>query len=219
MQKVTGLVAFLFAMTLANFALATKTTVEVDKMKDKGLVASFSFADPNCGGILTFADVHWTSMLQKQDGSKSTSSALLVDFGYFNPCTGDNLTMSGFLEPANGTEANDLSTGHIDGVVTVTTDPDVTPTVLTANLTVNVNFAANGPVTSFHDKSKTKGGGVTTISDVSGSSRPGVAHGTVSGIIPLLAGPKFLNLVNGPSISAQLEKDANGTITITKKTK
>ncbi|HEY2902772.1 MAG TPA: hypothetical protein VGL59_19480 [Polyangia bacterium] len=198
--------------------MATKTTVEVFKEKDKGLVASFQDFEVTCNVIST-VDVHWNSSLTKQDGDKSTSSALLVDFNYVNSCTGDNLLMSGFLQPANGTEANDLSTGHVDGVVTVTTDPDVNPTVLTANLTVNVNFAANGPATSFHDKSKTKGGGVTTVSDVSGSSRPGVAHGTISGILPLMTGPKFVNLLNGPSASAQLEKDANGTITITKKTK
>lgn len=219
MQKVTGLVAFLFAITLANIALASKTTVEVDKVKDKGLLASFQDQQLTPCTIISTVDAHWTNSLIKQDGDKSTSSALLVDFQYVNSCTGDNITMSGFLTPANGTEASDLSTAHVDGVVTVTTDPDVNPTVLTANLTVNLNWAANGPITSFHDKSKTKGGGVTTISDISSSSRPAVANGTVSGIIPLNGGPTFLNLVNGPSTSAQIEKDANGTITITKKSK
>jgi hypothetical protein len=162
--------------------------------------------------------VHWNDSVVKQDGSKSDSSALIVDFRYTNTCTNDDITMSGFLSPANGTVADDLAKGHLDGVVTVTTDPDAGP-VLTATLTVSLNFVANGPAAKFHDKTKTKGGGVITISDFSSSSRPGVATGTVSGTLPLMNGPTFVNLVNGPSFTAQLEKDASGTITITKKTK
>ncbi|HEX3695273.1 MAG TPA: hypothetical protein VH374_07780 [Polyangia bacterium] len=219
MQKITGFVALLFALAFANVALANKTTVEVDKVKDKSLLASFSDSQLICDGINSSVDVHWNNSVVKQDGTKSDSSALIVDFRYTNSCTGDDITMSGFLSPANGNVADDLSHGHLDGVVTVSTDPDLGPPFLSATLTVNINLTANGPATKFHDKSKSKDGGVITISDFSESARPGVATGTVNGTIPLMAGPKFLNLINGPSLTAQLGKDANGTITITKKTK
>ncbi|MEA2701283.1 MAG: hypothetical protein QOI66_5554, partial [Myxococcales bacterium] len=83
----------------------------------------------------------------------------------------------------------------------------------------SLNFIGSGAVTKFRDRSKSRDGAVTTINDFMISSRPASATGTVSGTLPLNTGKKFVNLINGPSVAASIGKDANGTITITRKTK
>jgi len=218
MRKSSHLFAILALSFFAQTAFAA-VTVEIDKVKDKSLLASFSSTVLVCEGVNSSVDLQWNSSLTKSTGSPTTqSAAMIVSLRYTNTCTGDDITMTGFSLTPNGSEQADLSHAHVDAVVPVSTDPTLGPQ-LTANVTVNLNFVASGPASTVRNQSHSRDGGVLTVNDFSISSRPAVANGTVSGTLPLKAGPMFVNLVSGPSVSAQIGKDANGTIIITRKTK
>jgi hypothetical protein len=202
---------------MAGSAMAAPT-VEIVKVKDKSLTASFSSAmDGSCGSgtAISSVDVHWDSSLIKSDGVTTMQSALLVAIQYINLCTGDNLNMSGFVTDVNGLVATDLASGHIGATVPVTTEPDPdTGEFKSGSVTVNLNFAATGSASTIRDRSHSRDGGVITISNFMVSARPAIATGSVSAVLPLAAGPTVVPMVNGPSLSAQIGKDANGSITI-----
>ncbi len=152
-------------------------------------------------------------------------AAIIVSLHYVDSCTGDDLTMSGFSLAPNGNVNGDLSKGHVDAVVPVSTDPEL-PDFRTATVTLSLNFVGNGPISKIKDHAKSRDGGVITINSFFVSSRPGVATGTATAVMPLndpaqpgTIKPKFVNLIGTPSLVATLGRDGNGTITITRKTK
>ena len=233
MNRARSLSLFLFVMALATPALA-KTTVEVVKTKDKSLIASFDEQINVCSfGINSAVDVQWNSSITRADGV-TTQSAIVVTLHYVDSCTNSDLTMTGFavmplgIGSVNGNVNGDLSKGHADAVVPVSTDPD-NPNIqppLTATVTLNLNWVGNGTITRIKNTSRSRDGAVTTINSFFVNSRPGVANGTATAVLPLndpahpgTIKPKFVNLIGTPSLSAQLGRDGNGTITIIRKTK
>jgi hypothetical protein len=204
-------------MVMAAQAKAA-TTVEITKVKDQSMIASFSNnTNLSCGTINSSLDLTWSRNLIRSDGSTFSQSVALVSFRYVNSCTGDDLTMSGFVPNANASIATDLSKGHVDAVIPVSTSPELGP-VLTANLAINFNFTATGPATKFRNISQSRDGGVLTISNFSMSSRPASATGSAVGLLPLIGGGTPLNLIGSASFAAQIGKDASGSITIIRRT-
>jgi hypothetical protein len=204
-------------MVMAAQAQAA-TTVDITKVKDQSMIASFSnTTSPACGTINSSLDLTWSNTLIRTDGSTYSQSAAIVSFRYVNTCTGDDLTMSGFVQNANASIATDLSKGHVDAVIPVSTSPELGP-VLTATLAVSFNFTATGAATKFRNISQSRDGGVLTISNFSMSSRPASATGSANGLLPLKGGATPLNLIGAPSVSAQIGKDASGNITIIRRT-
>ncbi|HVR63466.1 MAG TPA: hypothetical protein VMU50_16310 [Polyangia bacterium] len=216
----------LFVAAPASPALAG-TTVEVVKVRDNSLIASFDQFIATCpGGIDSAMSIQWNSTVIRADGV-TTQTAIIVDMRYVNTCTGDSLLMSGFSLAPNGTVSTDLSTGHIDAVVPVATDPG-DPTVQpprSATVTLSLNFTGTGPTSTIRDTSHTNDGAIKTVDNFTISSRSGVATGTATAVLPLndpkhkgRTVPTFVNLIGAPSLSATLGKDAFGNITITRKT-
>ena len=231
MNALRALSSFLLVCTLAAPALA-KTTVEVVKVKAQALLASFDEQINVCSeGVNSAVDVQWNSSITRADGV-TTQSAMFVSLHYVDSCTGSDLTMTGFaLVPGgtvNGSVNADLSKGHADAVVPVSTDP-LDPNVQpprTATVTVNLNWVGSGSTTKVSDHSTSRDGGIVFVDAFSFSSRPGVATGTATAVLPLndpskpgAIKPTFVNLIGTPSLSGQLDKDGIGTITITTKTK
>ena len=217
MKKIAQALFIVLTLTLAGAAVAG-ATVEVVKVKDKSMLASFSNSVfTQCGGSNSAVDVQWNSSLIKSDGTTTLQSAVVLSLHYVDICTGDDIIMTGFALNTNGSVATDLSRGHLDAVVPVSTDPDAGP-FLTSTLNVSLNLTATGPATTIRDRSHSRDGGVITMSNFLVSSRPAVASGTVTGTLPLLGGPTPLSLIAGQSVSAQIGKDANGTMTIVRKT-
>jgi hypothetical protein len=221
MRKIHWLLAFALVIALGRPALAGKT-VEVVKIKGQSLVASFSSNLTVCAsGINSAVDVQWNSTVIKTTGSPPTpSSTAFLTIRYVDTCSGDDLTFTGAVDNVNGSVNGDLSKGHFDGVIAVATDPDTGPQPQRfAQIHVSLNFTGSGAVTKIRDRSKSRDGAVTIINDLTISSRPASATGSVSGTLPLNTGNKFVNLISGPSVQASIGKDASGTITITRKTK
>lgn len=206
-------------LTLAGGTAQAGITVEIDQAKDKSLVANFDTFTNVCSGIDSAVQVQWNSSLFRSTSSGTTTqTTIFVLVNYVDSCSGDSLVMSGFSLMPNGTVPNDLSRGHVDAVIPVSTDPDAGP-VKTATVNLSLNFTATGPITTIRNTDQSHGGGVITINNFSTSSRPATATGSASATLPLSTGPKFVNLIGTPSLSATIGKDANGTVTIMKKTK
>lgn len=227
------LIPVLLVGALAAPAFA-KTTVEVVKMKDKSLLATFDEQINVCTfGINSAIDVQWNNSITRADGV-TVQSAIFVNLHYVDSCTGSDLTMSGFaivpggIGSVSGDVNQDLTKGHATAVVPVQTDPD-NPNLqppLTATVTLSLNWVGSGAITKIKNTSKSRDGAVTTINSFYVNSRPGVANGTATAILPLndpnhpgTIKPTFVNLIGTPSLSAQLGRDGNGTITIIRKTK
>lgn len=218
-----GIVVRLLTVGLLSMAARSAqagVSVEIDTAKDKSLLASFDTFTATCsGGIDSAIDVQWNSSLFRSTASGTTNqTTIFVSFRYVDTCTGDSLLMSGFSLTPNGSVATDLSKGHVDAVIPVSTDPDFTP-VQTATVTLSLNFTATGPTATFRNNDTSRGGGIITINRFSNSSRPATATGTATATLPLSTGPKFVNLIGSPSLSASIGKDAVGSVTIIKKTK
>jgi len=218
-----GTVVRLLAVGLLSLAARTAqagVSVEVDTAKDKSLLASFDTFTSSCsGGIDSAVDVQWNSSLFRSSSTGTTSQAVvIVSLRYVNTCTGDSLMMSGFSLTPNGTVATDLSKGHVDAVVPVSTDPDFSP-IMTATVNLSLDFTATGPLATIRNNDTSRGGGVITIDRFSTSSRPATATGSANATLPLSTGAKFVNLIGSSSLSASIGKDASGSVTIIKKTK
>ncbi|HEX3694221.1 MAG TPA: hypothetical protein VH374_02435 [Polyangia bacterium] len=218
MRKVSQWLAILFVTAVTGSAMAA-ATVETVKVKDQSLLASFSDnSNGACGAgtISSSVDVQWNSSLIKSDGTTMIQSAILVSVNYVNLCTGDELTMSGFIGGANGSVATDLASGHVDAVVPVMTMPDPdTGSFVSGTVKLSLNFTATGSATTIRNRSHSRDGGVITISNFTTSSRPAVATGTCTATLPLIGGPTTVDLLGGQqSFSAQIGKDANGNLTI-----
>jgi len=216
MRTIKHALAIAITMSFAGVAFAARS-VEVAKVTGQALVAAFEEFTPDCSGIDSAVDVHWNSSITKLDGDKTTQPAVILDLHYVNTCTGDDLMMTGFSLDPQGSVVDDLSRGHFDAVIPVSTDPDFPP-VRTATLNASIDFTATGPATTIRDQFHSRDGAVSVNSDFMVSSRPATATGSVTGTLPLASGPTFVTLVSGrPSLFAQIEKDASGTITITRK--
>lgn len=220
-------ILFLFLVAAPAAPALAGTTVETVKVHDNSLIASFEEFIATCpGGIDSAMAVQWNSTIIRADGV-TKQAAIIVDMRYVNTCTGDSLLMSGFSLTPNGTVSKDLSTGHVDAVVPVATDPaDLTvQPPRSATVTLSLNFTGNGATTSFKDTTQSKDGAVKTVNNFSMSTRSGVATGTATAVLPLndpkhknRTVPTFVNLIGTPSLSATLGKDAIGTVTITHNT-
>lgn len=226
MRKASQWLAILVVSAMAGKAMAAGATVDVFKVQGQGLLASFDNAqfltcsDGVTSGLAdSSVDVDWINTLINIDGSSTMQSVAFVTVHYVNTCTGDDVMMSGSVLNANGSESTDLAKGHVDAVVPVMTDPDPnTGAFVTSSVTVNLNFAATGPAQTIRDRFHSQGGGIVTMNNFLVSSRPGVATGTAVGTIPLMSGAATFDLIEGqPSASAQLEKDADGSMTIVTK--
>jgi hypothetical protein len=216
-----GIVVRLFAIALlsmaARSAQAAGFTAEVDQVKDKALLASFDTFTNACSGIDSAIDVQWNSSLIKTTSTgTSTQATIVVTLHYVDTCSGDSLIMSGFSQTPNGTVSSDLSKGHVDAVIPISTDPDSVP-VKTATLNLSLNFTATGPTATIRHTETSRGAAVITVNNFSISSRPATATGSASATLPLSTGAKFVNLIGTPSLSASIGKDAFGNITILKK--
>ncbi|HXI54926.1 MAG TPA: hypothetical protein VNO55_02630 [Polyangia bacterium] len=226
MTRSNLVVAFLLAAAtaVAGSAMAA-TTTEVVKVNDQSLLASFDQQINVCSfGINSAVDVQWNSSILRADGI-TRQSAIIVNVHYVNSCTGDDLTMSGFSLTPNGTVNGDLSRGHADAVVPVSTDPEL-GNVRTATVTLSLNWVGSGTITKISDRSKVGDGSVTFINNFFVNSRPGVATGTATATMPLndpkhpgTIKPTFVNLIGTPSLAGSLGRDGFGTITIVRKTK
>ena len=225
MKRLSQWLAIALLTAAAGNALAAGATVDVFKAKDQSLLAVFddhqiiTCADQTLGEVDSAMDMQWNSSLFKADGSITMQSAIFVDLHYVNTCTGENLLMSGFAQNTNGSVSTDLASGHVDAVVPVMTDPDPdTGVVFTGSVHVNLNFTANGSTTTIRDRFHSQGGGVVFMNNFLVASRPGVATGTALSTLQGAFGVYNVELIGGqPSLSAQLGKDANGSMTIVTK--
>ena len=195
------------------------STVEIFKAKDKSLLASFETFTPVCSsGIDSAIDVQWNSSLFRSTGAGTTTqTTIFVTFRYVDSCTGDSLLMSGFSLSPSGSVPTNLSTGHVNAVVPVSTDPE-SPPVKTATVNLSLDFVATGPTKTVRNTSVSRGGGIITINNFSISSRTATASGSATATLPLSTGPKFVNLIGSPSLSASIGKDTNGSVTVIHKT-
>jgi hypothetical protein len=212
-------IALTTAMT--GKAMAAGATVEVVKVKDQALLASFDHFEAVCSaGIDSAIDVQWNSSLIRADGT-FTQSTVVVGIRYVNSCTGDDLLYSGFAQlTPNGNVTADQAHGHVDAVVPVMTDPDPdTGAFLTGTVNLNLDFTATGPANTIRDRFHSKDGGVVTMNNFIVSHRPGVAVGTAHSTLQGTNNNTYnVDLIGGqPSLSADLERDASGSMTIVTK--
>jgi hypothetical protein len=224
-MKFKSLLAFI---VLAAFSLPTVAsanfTIDVFKTRDKQMGANFA-SDTTCNNIpgFTTTEIQWAELTQKINGVTQNFTNVVLTIRYQNGCSGDDLTMTGIVTDVSGsgihvTVKPDLSSGHLDGVVHVATDPDAPVPPNQANLAVNLNWTATGPATTTVNKSHTRDGGVVMINNFTATSRPAQASGSVSGILTLANGmKKFVNLISDPSFQASMSKSASGSVTIIKK--
>ena len=226
-MKFKSLLAFtaLAAFSLPAMASA-KITIDVFKTRDKQMGANFA-SDTTCNNIpgFTTTDIQWAELTQKINGVTQNFSNVVLSIRYQNGCTGDDLIMTGIVTDVNGSGVHvsvkpDLSSGHLDGVVHVATDPDAPVPPNQADLAVNLNWTATGPATNTVNRSHSRDGGVVMINNFTASSRPAQAAGSVSGILTLANGKKkFVNLLSDPSFQASMSKSASGSVTIVRKVK
>jgi len=223
-MRLKSFLAFVALASLGLPALASaKVTIDVFKTRDKQMGANFS-SDTTCNNIpgVTSTDIQWAELTQKINGETQNFSNVVLAIRYQNGCSGDDLIMTGVVTDVNGSGIHvsvkpDLSSGHLDGVVHVATEPGA-PVPNQANLAVNLNWTATGPATKTVNKSRTRDGGVVMINNFTATSRPAQAHGSVSGILTLANGKKkFVNLLSDPSFQASMSKSASGSVTIVKK--
>lgn len=226
MRKLSQWLVLALFTTAAGSALAAGATVETFKVKDQSLIASFDNDQViTCADGVTqrevnsAIDMHYASMVVRGDGVTTLQSVVLVDVHYVNLCTGDDLFLSGFALSANGSVSTDLARGHVDGAVTVMTEPDPdTGLYYTGTVNLNLNFTANGSTSTVRNRNHSRGGGVIEMDNFTYSSRPGVATGTAASTFQGPAGTYNVDLIGGiPSLNAQLGKDASGTMTIVTK--
>ena len=201
--------------------MAAGATVEIVKVRDQGLLASFENFQPVCAaGIDSAMDVQWNSSLIRADGTV-TQSTVVVSLHYVNSCTGDDLVYTGFaLLTPNGSVSADQAHGHVDAVVPVMTDPDPdTGAFQTGTITLNLDFTAAAPASTIRDRSHSRDGGVVTMNNFTFSSRPGVATGTAYATLQgIFANYNNIELLGGqPSLSASLGRDAFGSMTVVTK--
>jgi hypothetical protein len=209
-------------------AMAGAATAEVDKTQGKQMSANFT-SDTSCGGHqgITSTDVQWGDLVQTIQSSSPPSivtqhfANIVLNVRYQNPCSGDDLVMIGVVvDPFTNSaihisQASDLSSGHLDGVIHVATDPDAPGTPNQANLAVNLNWTATAPTVTTTNRSNSIEGGVITNSTFTTSARPGRASGSVSGTIHLMTGQnKFVNLLKDPSFQASISKDSSTVNTV-----
>jgi hypothetical protein len=228
MHHIKFLSAFVALAAATAPVMAKAATAEVDKTQGKQMSANF-FSDTSCGGTqgITSTDVQWADYVQTTQISSPPSivtqhfANIFLSVRYQNPCSGDDLIMTGIVvDPFNNSaihisQSSDLSSGHLDGVVHVATDPDAPGTPNHADLAVNLNWTATAPTVTTTNRSNSIDGGVIMSSTFTTSARPGRTSGSVSGTIHLMTGQnKFVNFLNGPSFQASLSKDASTVNTV-----
>src|SRR5260370_14872384 len=133
--------------------------------------------------------------------------------------------MRGFSLTPTGAVTGDLSRGHVDAVIPVSTAPEQ-PNVRTATVTLSLNWVGSGTISKISHREKIGTGGVIFMDNFFVNSRPGVATGTATAVMPLndpahpgTIKPTFVNLIGTPSLVGSLGRDGFGTITIIRKTK
>ena len=221
MRRSSQWLVIALTMAMTGNAMAAGATVEVVKVKDQGLLAIFDHFESVCAfGIDSAMEVQWNSSLIRADGT-FTQSAVIVSLHYVNSCTGDNLTYTGFaLLTPNGSVSADQAHGHVDAVVPVMTDPDPDTGVFqTGTINLNLDFTATGPATTVRDRTHSRDGGIVTMNNFTISRRPGVAVGTAFATLQgINSNYNNIELIGGqPSLSAELDRDAFGSITIVTK--
>lgn len=211
LRSVCLLSVSLFAITLsAPLHAAPKKVTESFKLKNLGASAAFFGAD-NC--VAAAVNVFYSEIVTKTNGDKDRPNpTTFVELGYQNICTGDAFMLSGTIDQQQAQIRGDLGGASLTASVPVSNEDGTK----TATLYVNLNFTATGPITTFKDDFKSKGGGVRYKRKATSQSRPALATGTVAGILPLDAGPHYENVIFDPSESAQINKNLFGEVTVTR---
>lgn len=194
----------------ATAGAASAATVTHFRLSDRSLIGNWEDAsDDFCFVSQTL--VTFSESVTKIDGATIVGEpTTLVEVDYANACTGEFLSLTGGTTNQTVTIGGDLSSASLSAVVTVTDG------VNSADVTINATWTANGDLQIAKGHFKMTDGNTTTMDKFDEQVRPAATGGTISTVLPLAAGPTFVDLSRFPE-GGTIGQNRLGDRTVTKK--
>jgi len=153
--------------------------------------------------LVVWSEEH--SVNEEGSGHYSTE----VEIFYANNCTGEFLHFLGGTAQQTVRVAADLSSATLVAVVPVVSDDGAG-----ANVTVNVTWTANAPTSKAERTTRSRSGDTLLLEHAVFEARAADVSGTLATVLPLAAGPTFVDLGRLPE-GGQLGAGLDGTRTVT----
>jgi hypothetical protein len=177
------------------------------QIRDHSLNAVFAAGD---GCFFATTTIRFASSIEQTGGPPAPQPALTqVEVAYENGCTNEFFDLTGGTTQQVVRIASNLSAASLSTVVTVTDG------VVSADVTIDAVFTANGDLQEVKDHTVTHDAGSVTVERLDFEARPADMTGSsVTTVLPLAAGPTSLDL-SQDQVSGQMGQDVFGTRTIT----